>query len=131
MNPPRRSPAGRAAPPAASRSTSASASASVGAIFAALADDTRRSVLDAVAERGTATATELTAVVPVSRQAVAKHLGVLRDAGLVEAVRSGRETRYAARAEALRPAVSWLAEADRAWAGRLDRLKQRVESPDG
>ncbi|MGZ4681226.1 MAG: ArsR/SmtB family transcription factor [Acidimicrobiales bacterium] len=101
----------------------------VGAIFAALADDTRRSLLTAVAERGTATATELAAVVPVSRQAVAKHLGVLRDAGLVEARRAGRETRYEARAEALRPAASWLADADRAWAGRLERLKRRVESP--
>jgi DNA-binding transcriptional ArsR family regulator len=101
----------------------------VGAIFAALADDTRRSVLTAVAERGTATATELAELVPVSRQAVAKHLGVLRDAGLVEAHRSGRETRYQARAAALRPAASWLADADRAWDERLQRLKRRVESP--
>jgi DNA-binding transcriptional ArsR family regulator len=101
----------------------------VGAIFAALADDTRRTVLSAVAERGTATATELAEVVPVSRQAVAKHLGVLRDAGLVEAHRSGRETRYEARAEALRPAASWLADADHAWDERLRRLKRRVEAP--
>lgn len=102
----------------------------VGAIFAALADDTRRSVLDAVASRGSATATELTEVVPVSRQAVAKHLGVLRDAGLVDAQKIGRETRYEARAEALRPAAAWLAAADRTWGERLTRLKRRVESGD-
>jgi DNA-binding transcriptional ArsR family regulator len=101
----------------------------VGLIFAALADDTRRSVLDAVAERGSATATELYEVVPVSRQAVAKHLGVLREAGLVEARRAGREMRYEVRAEALRPAATWLADADRAWDERLQRLKRRVESP--
>lgn len=101
----------------------------VGVIFAALADDTRRAVLDAVADRGSATATELTAVVPVSRQAVAKHLGVLRDAGLVEARRAGRETRYQVRAAALRPAAAWLADADRDWDERLQRLKRRVESP--
>jgi DNA-binding transcriptional ArsR family regulator len=100
----------------------------VGAIFAALADDTRRSVLDAVARRGSATATELTAVVPVSRQAVAKHLAVLRDAGLVEAHRAGRETRYQARPAALRPAAAWLVDADRAWDERLQRLKRQVES---
>jgi DNA-binding transcriptional ArsR family regulator len=86
-------------------------------------------VLDAVADRGSATATELTEVVPVSRQAVAKHLGVLRDAGLVEAQRAGREMRYEVRAAALRPAATWLADADRAWDERLQRLKRRVESP--
>ena len=103
----------------------------VGVIFAALADDTRRAVLDAVADRGSATATELTEVVPVSRQAVAKHLGVLRDAGLIQAERVGRETRYRARSGALRPAAAWIAEADadRAWDERLQRLKRRVESP--
>jgi DNA-binding transcriptional ArsR family regulator len=104
------------------------ASHDVGAVFAALADDTRRSVLNAVAERGSATATELTEVVPVSRQAVAKHLGVLRDAGLVEAHRAGRETRYVTRPGALRPAASWLADADQAWDERLQRLKRRIES---
>jgi DNA-binding transcriptional ArsR family regulator len=102
-------------------------SSDVGAVFAALADDTRRTVLDAVAERGTATATELTEVVPISRQAVAKHLGVLREAGLVDATRVGRETRYEPRPGALRPAASWLEATDRTWEDRLARLKQRVE----
>jgi DNA-binding transcriptional ArsR family regulator len=105
------------------------ADAGAGAIFAALADDTRRTVLGAVSRGDGATATELTEVVPISRQAVAKHLGVLRDAGLVEAERVGRETRYRARPGALRPAAIWLAEADAAWSDRLARLKRQAESP--
>ncbi len=115
--------------PATSTAPIAAPSNDVGLIFAALADDTRRAVLDAVADRGSATATELTEVIPVSRQAVAKHLGVLRDAGLVEARRVGREMRYEVRVAALRPAATWLADADRAWDERLQRLKRRVESP--
>jgi DNA-binding transcriptional ArsR family regulator len=101
--------------------------AQAGRIFAALADPTRRQVLSAVAERGTATATELTAVVPVTRQAVTKHLGVLAEAGLVGSERIGRETRFAARSGALRPAAAWIAETDAAWNDRLERLKRRVD----
>ena len=107
---------------------SAGADARAGAIFAALADDTRRTVLGVVSQRESATATELTEVVPITRQAVAKHLGVLRDAGLVQAERVGRETRYRARSGALRPAATWIAETDAAWTARLDRIKSQAES---
>ena len=103
------------------------ADAEAGRIFAALADPTRRQVLSAVAERGSATATELAGIVPVSRQAVAKHLGVLAAAGLVASERRGRETRFEARAGALRPAAAWIAATDAAWGERLDRLKRRVD----
>ena len=65
-----------------------------GPVFSALADPTRRAVLRAVAGRGTATATELTSEIDVTRQAVAKHLRILEDAGLVAPERSGREQRY-------------------------------------
>ncbi len=101
--------------------------AEAGRIFAALADPTRRQVLSAVAARSSATATEVSAVVPVSRQAVTKHLAVLADAGLVGSERVGRETRFAARSGALRPAASWIAETDAAWSDRLRRLKHRVD----
>jgi DNA-binding transcriptional ArsR family regulator len=87
-------------------------------VFAALADPTRRSLLDAVADRGDATATELAAALPISRQAVAKHLGVLHSAGLVSSVRAGRETRY-------RPTTAPLDEAA-AWIGRLEALRERA-----
>jgi DNA-binding transcriptional ArsR family regulator len=98
-----------------------------GRIFAALADPTRRQVLTAVAERGSATATELSAVVPVSRQAVTKHLGVLAAAGLVASERHGRETRFEPRSGALRPAAAWIAETEAGWDARLQRLKRRID----
>ena len=65
-------------------------------MFEALADPTRRAVLRDVAERGPVTATELAADLPVTRQAIAKHLAVLREAGLVDPERAGRETRFSA-----------------------------------
>ena len=65
-----------------------------GRVFDALADPNRRYVLEALAERETATATELAAELPVTRQAVAKHLAALSEAGLVEGRRQGRETLY-------------------------------------
>ena len=97
-------------------------------MFAALADGTRRLLLRAVVDRGPITATALTADVAVTRQAVTKHLGVLRDAGLVRADRVGRETRYEAETDPLRAASSWITATDEAWARRLDRLKAQLES---
>ncbi len=66
----------------------------VGATFAALADPTRRHVIDLLADREAVTATELARDLPITRQAVSKHLATLADAGLVTSQRSGRETRY-------------------------------------
>lgn len=96
-------------------------------MFAALADPTRRDVLRAVAGRGTATATELVDDVPVSRQAVTKHLRVLADAGLVEPERAGREQRYRVTPAPFTEAVAWMAEVGAAWDQRLDRLQRRLE----
>ena len=108
--------------------------AHAGAVFAALADPTRRAVLRDVAARGPITATELAELLPVSRQAVAKHLGVLRDAGLVEPERAGRENRYTAAAAPLAEAERWLAATGAAWDRRLallSRLARRADAPDG
>jgi ArsR family transcriptional regulator, cadmium/lead-responsive transcriptional repressor len=96
------------------------------AVFAALADPTRRDVLRAVAERGPVTATALAGGLPVSRQAVAKHLGLLRDAGLVAAERSGRETRFVARTEPLGELADWAAQTGRRWDARLARLAEHL-----
>ena len=63
-------------------------------VFSALADPTRRQVIQSLARRGGATATELAAEMPVTRQAVAKHLGQLNRNGIVISRRQGRETRY-------------------------------------
>jgi DNA-binding transcriptional ArsR family regulator len=97
-----------------------------GAVFAALADPTRRAVLHEVAVRGPVTATELADRVPVTRQAIAKHLAVLADAGLVTAGRSGRENRFTAASAPLADAERWLREAGTAWDDRLARLQEQV-----
>lgn len=97
---------------------------SVDAVFGALADGTRRSLLAHIAGRGAATPTELAAVVPVTRQAVAKHLGVLAGAGLVEARREGRETRYRPTPEPFSDAIAWMVDVGGRWDDRLAALER-------
>ncbi len=94
----------------------------VDAVFDALGDPSRRTLVRATAARGDATATELAAELPVTRQAVAKQLAALADAGLLRATRSGRETRYAVTPEPLGDAVDWMVEVGAAWDDRLARL---------
>lgn len=100
----------------------------VDAVLAALADPTRRRVLDAVAAHGEVTATTLAAEFPISRQAVVKHLAVLDRAGLVSARRQGREVRYAVRPERLDAAARWMSARAAAWDTRLTRIKRLAES---
>jgi DNA-binding transcriptional ArsR family regulator len=95
-------------------------------VFDALADATRRNLLRAVVDQGPVTATELAAALPITRQAVAKHLGVLRDAGLVAASRAGRETQYEATPDRLRSATAWIEATGAAWDRRLERLRRHL-----
>jgi DNA-binding transcriptional ArsR family regulator len=95
-------------------------------VFAALGDPTRRTVLREVSMRGSATATELAVPLGVTRQAVAKHLAVLADAGLVNARREGRETRYRPTPAPMGDAISWMAEVGGAWDDRLAALERQV-----
>lgn len=97
------------------------------AVFAALADPTRLAVFEAVATSGPTTATELAADLPITRQAVSKHLAVLRDAGLVLGARAGRETRYEAGGDGLDAAGAWIDDVGAAWDRRLARLQRRVK----
>jgi len=99
----------------------------VDAVFAALSDPSRRFVLETLASQGTATPTELAAELPVTRQAVTKHLAALRSAGLVEASRTGRETRYALTPAPLAAAVEWIEEFGAAWDEGLGALKRLVD----
>ena len=96
----------------------------VDSVFSALADPTRRQVLDEIGRRGGATATELAADLPVTRQAVAKHLGILAGAGLVDSRRNGRETRYRVTPEPLSEAIDWMARVGAEWDDRLARLQR-------
>ncbi len=98
----------------------------VGPTFAALSDPTRREVVARLAERDSVTATELARELPISRQAVAKHLAVLQEAGLALPERAGRETRYRFTPAPLNDAASWMASVGAEWDARLDRLAERA-----
>jgi DNA-binding transcriptional ArsR family regulator len=99
-----------------------------GRVFDALADPNRRYVLEALAERDTATATELATELPVTRQAVAKHLVALNEAGLVESRREGRETRYELTPEPLGEAMDWIASVGALWDTRLRALRRHLRN---
>jgi DNA-binding transcriptional ArsR family regulator len=98
----------------------------VGAVFAALADPTRRHVVRLLAQRSTVTASALADDLPISRQAIAKHLAALADAGLVTAAHEGRETRYRLTPRPLGDAMHWMATAGARWDERLAKLAQRL-----
>ena len=101
----------------------------VGPVFAALADPTRRLMVEQLLREGTTSVPALSAVLPITRQAVAKHLATLDHAGLVErAPAAGREVHYRLRAGALTLAAAWMQRAEGAWDERLARLKDAVES---
>jgi DNA-binding transcriptional ArsR family regulator len=102
----------------------------LGAVFAALSDPTRRAMLDQLLREGSTSVPELAGQLPISRQAVAKHLASLQGAGLV--VRTpgeGREVRYRLRPRALCGATAWLESTQDAWDTRVDRLKRALENP--
>ena len=100
----------------------------VGPVFAALADPTRRLVVELLLADGTTSVPALTAALPISRQAIAKHLAALGDAGLVErAPAAGREVQYRLRDGGLGPAATWIRATETAWDGRLSRLKRSLE----
>jgi DNA-binding transcriptional ArsR family regulator len=101
------------------------------ALWAAVADPTRRRVLDALLEQGEATTTTLAEGLPVTRQAVAKHLVVLDRVGLVAGQRSGREVRYTIRPERLDDASEAMARVAAQWDRRLARIKRLAESVQG
>lgn len=96
------------------------------AVFAALSDPTRRKLLAALGEHGAATATQLAVDLPVSRQAVQKHLSGLADAGLVSSAREGREVRYRLTPAPLSEAMSWMATVGAQWDTRLAALQRHL-----
>lgn len=99
-------------------------------VLAALADPTRRQILDILAARGQATATTLSPEVTISRQAVVKHLAVLHDAELVSTVRVGREMRYSVRPQPLDATARWMANLAAQWDRKLEFIKRIAEMDD-
>jgi len=93
-------------------------------VFIALADPTRRSILAALASNGPATATDLADRLPITRQAIAKHLALLAEVGLVTAEPGERRrVRYRLRSAPMQVAQQFLAALARDWDGRLDALR--------
>ena len=95
-------------------------------VFFALSDPTRREVLRSVARQPELTASRLAGELPITRQAVAKHLAALQRAGLVEPRREGRETRYTLTPAPLMDAMGWMADVGATWDRRLERLVERA-----
>ncbi len=109
----------------------AGAEAVAEAVFAALADPTRRAILADLATHGSSTATDLAGRVPISRQAVAKHLDRLAEAGLVTA-EPGERRRIRHRVDSgpMRVAQRYLAALARDWDGPLAALSDHLDRPD-
>lgn len=96
-------------------------------VFAALADPTRRQLLEAVGQHPACSATTLAAQAPVSRQAVARHLAVLRESRLVTSHRAGKEVLFSVRPDQFAATASWMTMLAETWQQRLQLLKQRAE----
>lgn len=104
----------------------------VGAVFAALADPSRRTIVERLATAGRATPTELAEELPMTRQAVTKHLATLEQAGLVRGRREGRNTVYRPDPAPLRDANAWIDRVGAQWDERLAALARHVAGrPDG
>jgi ArsR family transcriptional regulator, cadmium/lead-responsive transcriptional repressor len=97
-------------------------------LWSAIADPSRRRVLDLLVRSGEASASSLAGRVPFSRQAVSKHLVVLEQAGLISRRKQGREVLYQVEAGRLDHATREMAELARQWDQRLDRIKRLAEA---
>jgi DNA-binding transcriptional ArsR family regulator len=97
-------------------------------LWSAIGDPTRRRMLDLLLAGGAGTATSLSEQLPVTRQAIAKHLGVLDRVGLVHATPAGRERRYRVDEAQLARAVDQLSSVGAAWDARLRRIKRIAEA---
>ncbi|GHO89373.1 ArsR/SmtB family transcription factor [Dictyobacter formicarum] len=92
-------------------------------VFVALADPTRRLLLEQLCQEGSGTATSFAARLPITRQAVTKHLTILAEAGLVTVQEVGRERRYLPHPEALQSVTTWIATIEARWDQRLAALR--------
>ncbi len=98
-------------------------------VFRALADPTRRHLLERVSDAGPISATQLATDMPITRQAVVKHLTALSVAGLLQSDRRGREVLFTVQPDALRPAADWLERIGRRWDERLVALVKQLSPP--
>jgi DNA-binding transcriptional ArsR family regulator len=100
----------------------------IDAIFEALSDRSRREVMLRISKDGDASATELAEQMPISRQAIVKHLASLADAGLVSGERDGKQVRYRLTPGPLNEAMSWITEVGAEWDDRLHSLERMLRN---
>lgn len=98
-----------------------------GSVFDALGDATRRRVVSELSALGGASSTDLARRLPISRQAVCKHLDLLADVGLVSSERRGRAVVYRLTPEPFTDAVSWMTQVGAAWDERLGALRSQLK----
>jgi DNA-binding transcriptional ArsR family regulator len=99
-------------------------------LFRSLADPTRRAIFERLCRDGEQTVGALTAQSGVSQPAVSKHLGVLKQAGLVRDRHEGRQTHYSAQLGALSPLVDWTTQMGGFWTNRFDDLEDLLKRMD-
>lgn len=97
--------------------------------FSAVADSTRRQILDRLRAHGPLSIKQLADPLPISRQAVTKHLNVLLSSGLVDMRRVGRERMHFLNPQPLQELEEWLQPYSARWDRRLKRLQQHLEDP--
>lgn len=100
------------------------------ALFRTLADPTRRAIFERLCREGEQTVAALTARAGVSQPAVSKHLGVLKQAGLVRDRHEGRQTHYTAQLGALAPLIDWTGQMTGYWQNRFDKLEDLLRRMD-
>jgi DNA-binding transcriptional ArsR family regulator len=99
-------------------------------LFRTLADPTRRALFERLCREGDQTVGALTAQAGVSQPAVSKHLGVLKQAGLVRDRHEGRQTHYRAQPGALAPLIDWTTQMGQFWETRFDQLEDLLKRMD-
>lgn len=100
------------------------------ALFKTLADPTRRGIFERLCREGEKTVGALTAKAGVSQPVVSKHLGVLKQAGLVRGRQQGRETHYSAQLGALAPLIDWTSQMAGYWESKFDQLEDLLKRMD-
>jgi DNA-binding transcriptional ArsR family regulator len=99
-------------------------------LFRTLADPTRRAIFERLCREGEQTVGALTARAKVSQPAVSKHLGLLKQAGLVQGRQDGRETHYTAQLAALAPLIDWTSQMTGFWQSKFDALEDLLKRMD-
>ena len=100
-------------------------------VFNAIAEPRRRQIVEVLARRGALTVGTLVATLGLPQPAVSKHLGVLRQVGVVAVIKQGKQRVYSVKAEKLKPVRDWFKAFDELWGHQLDRIKELAEQRTG